>query len=621
MAEMVGRFQEWLQRRAPGLGMVCDELYTVEFAVTEFRCRIILLNTTPQWRAAGHSDELPWCPPQQRKKDAKGCAAKIALDCLEARGMSPHNPYAVHVHVVNHVAAVHVAAVAHNDMMDIVDDDEQQEDDDGLPPALPPLTADLLDVGMEMCSVHPVAAPSPRAVTDGDVAETDTDSACDSADDVRRGSEPPNVGRLGEEFAATWLASHWQCEVRWLNADAEQQADYDLTARRNGDGGAWTHVEVKTRWRGCKLRRSQLSPRQLGRLLDPNDADHYVVLVIGDARNLFADPPRPPGRVRMHSVTPPPGVPPGSGPSAATFDAARIFSWSAGPTGSRPQLRFRCQKPAATRTTDTYSCKGWRQSPWTMALALEHPAMPAAPGVTQYPFLESFEGPPQLEHHSLHVGDTAFVVTVRGTHTGPWDDFDWEFWYTEGADDGLAVACARFNLLCRQFCRIHLIRKDDPSTVHKLKHDGDDFWGVTMERVRFGSVSGERPGTYHQDHDPARPYRLKRPPMVHVGAGMYFGLSMEDAGKEARRAQREEDWRRGLLCDCSVCLLRQGMRRHLWAEWRMDSDSGRTTGLKQGEESVVGYHSCVPAGLRETLSNVNVRDDNIDDDKRHVLYH
>ena len=129
MAEMVGRFQEWLQRRAPGLGMVCDELYTVEFAPCEFaavrfRCRIILLNTTPQWRAAGHSDELPFCPPQQRKKDAKGCAAKIALDCLEARGMSPHNPHAVHVPP---------PAVAHNDMMDIFDDAADEEEQDGLP--------------------------------------------------------------------------------------------------------------------------------------------------------------------------------------------------------------------------------------------------------------------------------------------------------------------------------------------------------------------------------------------------------------------------------------------------------------------------------------------------------
>ena len=75
---------------------------------------------------------------------------------------------------------------------------------------------------------------------------------------------------------------------------------------------------------------------------------------------------------------------------------------------------------------------------------------------------------------------------------------------------------------------------------------------------------------------------------------------------------------RGLLCGCAVCMLRQGAQRHLWAEWRMRSDTGRTTGLKRKEASVVGYHSCVPADQRETLPNV--RDDNIDDDKRHAVY-
>ena len=261
--------------------------------------------------------------------------------------------------------------------------------------------------------------------------------------------------------------------------------------------------------------------------------------------------------------------------------------------------------------------------PWTLALepevaSLAHPARPPEPNVTQLPFLESFEGPPLLEHHNLRVGDTAFVVTVCGS--GECDSCrSWEFWYSGGDDSGLAAACAVFNLLCRQFCRIHRIRKADPSTAHIRDHCyGSLDWRMTLEHVSFVSVSGKRSNTYHQDQDPERPYTLKDPPTVFVSPMLSLRMSLEDARREARRLQLEEDERRGLLCGCAVCMLRQGAQRHLWAEWRMGSDTGRTTGLKRKEASVVGYHSCVPADQRETLPNV--RDDNIDDDKRHAVY-
>ena len=402
-------------------------------------------------------------------------------------------------------------------------------------------------------------------------------------------------------------------------------------------------------WRGCRLRRNQLSRGQLRRLLDPDDG--YAVLVIGDARNLFADPPRSPGRIRMHSSACGPAkrkrLSPGTARTArlpqtlAHVDAAAAaadaddsidfgaFISSAGPTGGGGgglRFRFCCARPTMTSHTGSQ-----QQLPWTLALEpevadLAHPARPPEPNVTQLPFLESFEGPPLLEHHNLRVGDTAFVVTVRGSGECE-SSRSWEFWYSGGDDSGFAAACAVFNLLCRQFCRIHRIRKADPSTAHIQDYCyGSLDWCMTLERVRFGSVSGERPGTYHQDHDPERPHRLKPPPHGHCGAGMYSGLSIDDAVREARRLQLEEDERRGkknkknrgLLCGCAVCMLRQGAQRHLWAEWRMRSDTGRTTGLKRKEASVVGYHSCVPADQRETLPNV--RDDNIDDDKRHAVY-
>lgn len=316
---MVGKLQEWLQRHAPGRGMVCDQLYEPEFNQTfgGFQCRIILLNTTPQWHAAGLPNELPWGESQSRKREAKGDAAQVGLEWLKAQAMKPHDPRVVHTAPVlaaggsgrggddflRGVLGLHPEAATQG-----ASRGGSVRKSDGFPTSvantLPPLTADLLNVEMELCPVqHQPAGTHPAAAdADGTLGASDSDS-----DDSDEGSgdgpwqqpESPNAGRLGEEFAAKWLASCWQCEVRWLNSDGEQHVDHDLEARRSA-GEPWIHVEVKTRWRGCKLRRSQLSRRQLRRLLDPDDDHQYAVLVIGDTRNLFADPPRPPARIRMH---------------------------------------------------------------------------------------------------------------------------------------------------------------------------------------------------------------------------------------------------------------------------------------------------------------------------------
>ena len=227
---------------------------------------------------------------------------------------------------------------------------------------------------------------------------------------------------------------------------------------------------------------------------------------------------------------------------------------------------------------------------------------------TQYPFLESFEGPPLFELHGLGLGDTAHVVNVNGSsdmcgHASLLMEVTggrWNFWYSGGGDDGLAAACGLFNLLCRQFCRFHQIRKsvDD---LCKVSYDDDDDWSVTMDRVTFGKFGGNRPGAQHQGHDLQRPYYRRRGPAQCVSPLMFanrfpFNRFPLTARKEAA----------------------DGGQRLRCAEWHLDDDSGRTTGLKQHEASVVGYHSCVPTELREELPNV--RSDNIDADERHAVF-
>jgi len=299
--------------------------------------------------------------------------------------------------------------------------------------------------------------------------------------------------------------------------------------------------------------------------------------------------------------------------------------------GVGPRLRFCCEHVIHRRTAHTGKTKSatW-QAPWTLALetppetALAEPPSPAEPlearggraaheeGVVKaspladerrhcqrHPFLESFEGPPLFDLHGLGVGDTAFVVDVHGSFES------WAFWYSDGDDGGLAAACGLFNLLCREFCRIHQIRKsvDDP---RKTPHNCDDSWSVTMRRVVFGGSGAGRPDAHRQGHDPQRPYLRRHKPAVFDDTALYVNAFGRDVRREAakKKAAKKKAADEG--------------HRVLCAEWHMNNDSGRTTGLKQREASVVGYHSCVPLVLRAKLPNV--RGDDIDDDKRHATF-
>ena len=118
--------------------------------------------------------------------------------------------------------------------------------------ALPPLSASLLGVEAERLTTQP-AGPS-----QAQFASMEVDVG------VGGGVEPPNAGRVGEEYAAAWLRhQHATATVRWLNDTDEQHADHDIEILAAAAGETeWRHVEVKTRWAGCDPRMNQLSHQQ-----------------------------------------------------------------------------------------------------------------------------------------------------------------------------------------------------------------------------------------------------------------------------------------------------------------------------------------------------------------------
>ena len=107
----------------------------------------------------------------------------------------------------------------------------------------------------------------------------------------RASMAPANLGALGEEYAFWWLRQQpWVQSVVWLNMDADAQHDHDFECVVDNEGFGRSHVEVKTRWRGC--RRAAPSLRQGNRLRHAED--DFMLLIVGNFRNLFADPPEPP---------------------------------------------------------------------------------------------------------------------------------------------------------------------------------------------------------------------------------------------------------------------------------------------------------------------------------------
>lgn len=291
--DWVSALQQHLQRLAPASGCHAEELWRYDEPdswVSGDRVRIVLLNTQHD---VGHERAMEWSEPQVKRKPARHEAAMMALTALRISGDRPHDP---------NRAPTKVSAAS------------SSQGAGGAPAlslklaALPLLDENLLSVapivlmakeaslGMAMMS-HNGLAIAPDAAS----ANSMTYSAV--VHDQPRADEPANLGALGEEYAERWVNSQpWARSVTWLNRKEDMGLDHDLTCKPTAEPGRHA-IEVKTKWRGSKVK---MSKRQLLRLLDP--VQDYMLLVIGDARNLFQTPAQPPFVRIIHSPPPKPAV-------------------------------------------------------------------------------------------------------------------------------------------------------------------------------------------------------------------------------------------------------------------------------------------------------------------------
>jgi hypothetical protein len=309
----VNRMTEHLQAICPVPG--CPPWRYEEGSGTGgWRVRIVLEQTGLH----GDQDRLyPWSPPHAKKMGAKKAAARLCLESLLDSGDRPHDPS----HITLAVGLTHQVAGTGAGSLPVATIHQGTA-----PPAvLPTLSAGLLAVSAVECTARAAGLASAAAEATG----RDSDSGDSSGDDndamgagppcdtsaaaqdahaaqlarqqaLSGGHVPPNLGRLGEEYAVRWFQHHGYT-VRWLNDADEQQGDHDLETTM--DGGALRFVEVKTRWKGSK---PTMSPRQRARLLDPDD--NYTLCIIGNARRLFDTPAsRPSVRVVTFQSSEEPG--------------------------------------------------------------------------------------------------------------------------------------------------------------------------------------------------------------------------------------------------------------------------------------------------------------------------
>eukprot|EP00656_Telonema_subtile_P057818 TRINITY_DN95_c0_g1_i2.p1 TRINITY_DN95_c0_g1~~TRINITY_DN95_c0_g1_i2.p1 ORF type:complete len:574 (+),score=58.96 TRINITY_DN95_c0_g1_i2:174-1895(+) len=151
------------------------------------------------------------------------------------------------------------------------------------PEALPVLGEPLLSISAEVSTAQPPGA-------------SQSSKATPEREPLAGVFVPPNLGYLGEEFAVKWFESQGYL-VEWCNSEAEAHGDHDLRIRMHEDTNGWTEVEVKTRWSGCAPKSNQISSRQRERLQEPEA--RFMLMVIGDAGNLFQNPPTSP-RIKIY---------------------------------------------------------------------------------------------------------------------------------------------------------------------------------------------------------------------------------------------------------------------------------------------------------------------------------
>ena len=268
----IGSLQEHLQQRAPLLGARPEELYRIEEERQGdcFRARVVLRNVR-----GGGDRFMGWSPWHRTVKQARQASARRAL--VDLANEHPHDPTSrplvVHIHPPSHGSGNTSMSYAQVAALPV-----------GYDRLVPPPTMLWSEV----------REPLAHAKEDLDLRsnfEDDSSSEGDLSNGLavkdRTSMAPTNLGALGEEYAFWWLRQQpWVQSVVWLNLDADAQHDHDFECLVDKEGFGRSHVEVKTRWRGC--RRAAPSLRQANRLRDAED--DFMLLIVGNFRNLFADP-------------------------------------------------------------------------------------------------------------------------------------------------------------------------------------------------------------------------------------------------------------------------------------------------------------------------------------------
>eukprot|EP00035_Acanthoeca_spectabilis_P005545 m.115044 g.115044 ORF g.115044 m.115044 type:complete len:637 (-) comp13074_c0_seq1:61-1971(-) len=373
----INALQDHLQSLAPSRGCRLETLYHIvaeEVRPQWFQAQVVLLNTDcPEDITMPRSGEFVGLQPARQE------AARLALARLHATGITPHCQTALDRPLVVRKKSAPHSRLNLSDRIRELLKEESAGGLTGWAPSdqafLPPLTDHLLAVSPVVCS-----ASSGNAITAEvgaaslGVLEVDLSGIDDTTHELgdgmaaTEGAErvvsfpaedssmhlemelldsalqrvPPNLGALGEQYVAEWLARQpWvkSGSVRWLNQESEAAADHDIECVPLGEPGR-SHVEVKTRWRRCK---ATMSARQLARLLDPSE--NFMLVVVGNAHKLLESPPQPP-QIRIlltptrigHDATP-------MSADTATVDAQSITAVYASQSSSSAPTRVKRPAP------------------------------------------------------------------------------------------------------------------------------------------------------------------------------------------------------------------------------------------------------------------------------------
>eukprot|EP00039_Didymoeca_costata_P023007 m.347724 g.347724 ORF g.347724 m.347724 type:complete len:538 (+) comp33870_c0_seq1:124-1737(+) len=453
---------------------------------------------------------------------------------------------------------------------------------DSLERALPTLTKDLLKPIKTSSSIDELPKEQLLHVNSNTTVEENAS--------VEESDIPHNLGWLGEKYAFEYFKNRFpNAEVKWINDTSESHADHDIELLTSKP---LRHFEVKTRWRGCKLKRNELSSRQLARLLDPKD--RYYIMIIGDFANLFQSTPLPPSSIRYFSTDIQSktytvvrscekcqcllqrihvdkrrrcdvcGVSPIYGPYGCTTCDLDICNNCL--KSLQVPHRFQCVRSQTI---------GFWNIMWEPA---DH--INTTSGLDLYYFKEIFESPRAFEEYRFAPGDSALCVTVGAISTTVLTRIyatptmeNVTCWYPEIK---LHVALSVFNLISRQLCDFYETYKtpkfDEPYEVH-----------VCLHRAEFTDKKDK--AKHHLEKVTDKPH--------------YYKVTRGN-------------------CLCPSCVLQSNAINTRLAEWNLLSGE-RSTGSKR-EDCVIGYHSSIPKEFR--LISSHVRMDNIDNDKHEgvVMY-